>query len=430
MTAILHNPIDGAIHLKAFFTTFIACYLVLNPAEGKEITQPIKSEAAILINAENGKILYQKNAQQKRHPASITKILTFLHTLNQKKDSLDETVIIRPEAVAIINLDRQNKEDFPAYILEDDGVTLGFKAGERTTIKDLCYCLMLPSANDAANVLAQHLGNGSINTCMNDINSWLKKMDINDSHFMNPHGLTHPQHTTTAHDMAQITAHALEFPEFRKLISTVHHKRSSGNGAENRLTLRQTNRLIKEGKQHYTHAIGGKTGYTFQSQNTFVGIAEKEGRTLIGVFLTCDERTEIFNDAIALFSKAFDEKIQIKTFLQKGKQPYTHRLKGGASPASTYTNSDVSYHYYPAEEEEVKCTLQWKTERAPVEAGDKLGSVILSTVDGEVLQEVDLLASEAVSVTLWAKLPISKVLAFAVVIGLLATFAAQMKRRR
>ncbi len=123
---------------------------------------------------------------------------------------------------------------------------MGLKKGEVMSLRHLLYGAMLVSANDAANVIAKYVG-GSVSEFMDELNGYLHSLGAEDTHFMNPHGLFHPEHQTTASDMALIASEAMRDPMFRKIVSTVHHTRPKTNKQEP-TTMLQSNKLLKKGK--------------------------------------------------------------------------------------------------------------------------------------------------------------------------------------
>src|SRR5262249_28551111 len=156
------------------------------------------------------------------YPASTTKIATSFYTLMQKSRSLHENVAAPKEALVIVTpyeKMRNNYTKYPAYVLETDGTHANIKAGEVMTIEDLMYATMLASGNDAANIIAYHLGGGSIPQFMDGMNCFLQKIGCTKTHFCNPHGLHHPEHVTTARDMARMAQCALYHPLFRTLVA-------------------------------------------------------------------------------------------------------------------------------------------------------------------------------------------------------------------
>jgi len=233
----------------------------------------------------------------------------------------------------------------------------------------------------------------------------MKDLGCKQTRFLNPHGLHHPDHQTTAYDMAILTKEALKDPLFREIVSTAKFTRPKSNKQAPTLLL-QTNMLIREGKNHYSKAIGVKTGHTSHAQNTFVGAAEYEGRTLIAVLLKSKDRSAIFKDSIKLFEAAFNQPKIRKNYLPAGPQKFEKEIAGTENVLKTYTKEDLTLEFYPAEEPEIKCLLYWTHLNLPIEKGAPVAELRLETLDGQVLRSVSLFSSEKMEASwlFWLKL--------------------------
>lgn len=359
----------------------------------------IHAESAILMNAETGTILYEKKAHKLQYPASVTKVATAAYALKLAEGNLDTVITAEQDSVASITEEALKRSNYtlPAYWLIPGGTHIGIKRGEELALRDLLYGLMLASGNDAANVIAQHLG-GSVPDFVSSMNAYLKEIGCKSTLFQNPHGLYHPKHQTTAYDVAIMMKEALTDPTFNKIISTVTYTRPKTNKQE-ASTLLQSNKMVRKGKFHYPKALGGKTGYLSIASHTLVVAASHEGRTLIAVLLKCKDREDIFKDAIKMFDTAFEQSKVQRTYLKAGPQKFVLVLDGASEPVKTYLKDDVSLEYYPAEEPQVKCLLVWTSTTPPIRRDQVVGELRLQTPDGKVLRTVSLLAHEDVSAT-------------------------------
>lgn len=227
----------------------------------------VNAAAAILIDANSGHVIYELNAHESLAPASTTKILTALVTLEEVED-LSKTVTL------------------PANFLNvgESGVYL--EPGETQTIEDLLYALMLRSANDAGQALGIGVA-GSEEAFVELMNSRTQELGLKDSHWANPHGLDAEDHYTSAHDLAMITKQAMTIPKFNELIVTESWTMPWESNDYDR-TLYNHNQLL----DLYEGADGVKTGYTSKSGSCLVGSATRDGLRLIGVVLNCDEHYE------------------------------------------------------------------------------------------------------------------------------------------
>ncbi len=357
----------------------------------------VQAESAILINADTGAILFEKNPDKQYYPASITKIATALYSLKLKKQSLDEPITVGGDALGSVTEEARKKSNYtlPAWWLLPGSSHIGLKKGEVLSYKDLLYGMMLASGNDASNAIAEWTAKGSIGEFMKNLNEYLNSLGCKKTCFMNPHGLFHPEHKTTARDMALIMQEALKEPEFRKVISTVTYTRPKTN-KQNANTMVQTNRLLRPGPFHYSKTIGGKTGYIQAAQNTFVVAAEEKGRTLIAVLLKSKERSDLWRDSIKLFEAAFNQPRVERVFLKKGPQKFTLTQESFRNPLETYAKEDLAISYYPAEEPKTKGFLYWNALTLPIAKDQQVGEFRVVNEKNEVLRSVPLYAQNAV----------------------------------
>lgn len=356
----------------------------------------IKGKSAILMNADSGAILFEHEAHSLSYPASTTKIATALYALKHDEDKLDMLIEADQEALVVMTQEAKRKSDYtvPGYWLEPDGMHIGIKKGEIFTLRNLLEGMLIPSGNDAANVIAQALG-PKIPNFMEKLNAYLKSIGCRQTIFHNPHGLHVPQHQTTAYDLALIAQEALKYPVFCEIVSQKRFMRPKTN-KQPATTFLQTNRLIRPGTFYYSKAIGIKTGYHAKAKKTFVGAARLDGRTLIAVLLGYQDRKLIFEDAIQLFETAFNQpKIQ-RLFFKAGPQTLTLELPQANRPLTTYLSENLSLDYYPAEEPQVKCLLYWQPLQLPILKGQKVGDLHLVSTTGTILRQVSLWAEEEV----------------------------------
>ncbi len=231
-------------------------------------TQPeIQSEGAVLMDAATGTLLYSKNGETRYYPASITKIMTAL--LVAEKCGLSEPVTFSKAATTN---------------LEAGAVTLGLTEGDKLSVEQSLYGLMLKSANEVANGLAEHVS-GSVSAFSTLMNARAKELGCTGTNFVNPNGLNSSSHYTTAHDMALIARAAYQNEIVRKVSSTVSYQIPATKKASAR-TVTMGHKMLSPGdSRYYPGVIGGKTGYTSLAGNTLVTCAEKNGVRLIVVIM-------------------------------------------------------------------------------------------------------------------------------------------------
>lgn len=255
----------------------------------------IHSEAAIVMDATTGQILYEKNAYSTMYPASITKILTTLVAL--ENGDLDSMITMSENAV---------------WGVEWDSSQIGLQVGEQITLRDALYATMLASANEAAWGVAEHIG-GDLETFSTMMNDKAKELGCVSTHFVNANGLHNDNHYTCAYDMALITKAALENPDFVEITSTKYSTIEPTNLFPEVRYLTQGNNLIMEDSEYYyEYCYGGKTGYTTMAQGTLVAWAECNGVKLICVTLKSSLTSYKYEDTIALFDYCFENYSKIQ----------------------------------------------------------------------------------------------------------------------
>ncbi len=231
-------------------------------------TADIEADGGILMDASTGAILYGKNIHNAYYPASITKILTALIVI--ERCSLDETVTFSHDAV---------------YNVEAGSTSAGLDEGDVLSVRDCLYALLLKSANEVANALAEHVA-GSIDGFSQLMNEKAASLGCVDSHFANPSGLNNENHYTSAYDMALISQAALQNETFMKIDSTLYYDLPVTKRNPEGARIYPGHKMLKKNlSEYYEGCLGGKTGYTSLAGNTLVTFAERDGLRLIAVIL-------------------------------------------------------------------------------------------------------------------------------------------------
>lgn len=259
--------------------------------------EQLYAASAILIEANSGNVIFEKNADQVMAPASTTKILTALLAI--MFGDLNETVTVSEEAVTFY---------------EDNISSIDLRAGEEMSMTDLLYGTLLESGNDAANALAEAVS-GSISGFVDLMNEAVNVFGCTSTHFANPHGLHDDNHYTTVRDMAIITREAMKNDLFRQIVSTPTYTSSRTNMMRAR-TWSTTNQLMipgpddKPNKYYYPYAIGVKTGNHSRAGYCFVGAAEKDGVELISVLFFTGKNAR-WADTIKLMDYGFSQYVSV-----------------------------------------------------------------------------------------------------------------------
>ena len=251
----------------------------------------LNSKSAIIVEVSTGRIIYEKASTAQMYPASTTKIMTAILVLENA--NLADIVTVSATAV-----------DIPSGY-----VTCDLQEGEEIAVKDLLYALMLPSANDAAYALAEHVG-GNVDSFADMMNVKAKEIGCMGTHFVNPNGIHDDRHYSTAYDMYLIAKYAMENETFRQIVSTVSYVLPATNKYPNAdRVLETTNDLInpEKSKYYYKNAIGIKTGYTSNAGSCLVAESSRDGLDFISVVLGGTSEQGIrFLDTKKLFDYGYD----------------------------------------------------------------------------------------------------------------------------
>lgn len=247
------------------------------------------ANAAIIMDAASGQILYEKNAHEKKYPASITKIMTILLALEAEVD-FNETITMSENSI---------------WGVERDSTLLGLDVGEKVTMGDLMYATMVMSANECAYAIAEYVG-GDIETFAGMMNDKAAALGCENTHFVTPNGLHDDEHYTTPYDMALITKEALKYDQFRELAQTLSYTVPETNLADVTRPLWNGNKMINPASDmYYEYCEGGKTGYTTKSNNTLMTYAKKDGLELICIIMDCDGNRRAYTDTRALYNYCY-----------------------------------------------------------------------------------------------------------------------------
>lgn len=293
--------------LITFLISFIIIFSNINyKASSKDNPPTVSAEGVVLMDASSGQILYAKNAYGAYPPASTTKLMTALLTLEKTK--LDDVVKVGKNPPLV------------------DGSKIYIFEGEEIKVKDLLYGLLLNSGNDCAEALAEHVS-GSINKFAEEMNKRALELGCKNSNFVNPSGLYDDKHRTSANDLALIMRELSKHPEFTQIATTSFYKIAPTNKSSAERPLWNENRLIqKSSNLYYEGCQGGKTGYTTQSQHSYVSCATRNGQTLI-VALIHDKEKTFFPDAATLFNYGFNNFQSVRMFA-KGDLVTTYTKNG------------------------------------------------------------------------------------------------------
>ena len=350
-----------------------------------------EATAALLVDADHEVVLYELNAHEKRYPASITKIMTALLVLEavDRGELALTDVIIAPQGI-------------------HSGITAGastqnIKSGEEMALLDLLYCVLVPSANEACNVVA-HAVSGSTDAFVEQMNLRAAELGMTGTHYVNTHGLHEDDHYTTAWDIWLLSKEAMKHELFREIVSTKEYYVPATNVSEQR-HFYNTNALLSQLKHSgyvYQPAIGIKTGSTTEGGLCLVSAAEQDGRTLYCVILGAElahqpdnsYRRMNFSETIRLFEWGFDN-FSYRTILESSDpvaevavtlSDTEHVLVRPEGSLAALLPNDVNTEDFVQD-----IALFSESVEAPVSEGQVLGKITLS-LDGKTYGSLDLVA--------------------------------------
>lgn len=249
------------------------------------------SESAVLMDGTTGQVLFDKNMNEIKEPASITKIMTAFLAI--EKGNMDEVITMTPEAVFSIPRGTSH---------------ISLDKGEELTIEQALYAMMVESANDAANGIAEHIG-GSLDDFTVLMNEKAQALGAENTHFTNAHGLPAAGHYTSAYDMALIVRQAIAYPEFLRFSNVADYDMAPTNKQPEVRHFHNTHGMIRPRSGlyfPYEGIISGKTGYTSKTGHTLVTVVRRNEHTLIAVVLKAAGAKDAYQDTIKLFDYGFE----------------------------------------------------------------------------------------------------------------------------
>ncbi len=335
----------------------------------------IVSDAGFLMEVKSGNVLYSKNSSKKLYPASTTKVMTAILTLENCE--LDEMATVSQNAVDLVPNGYTNAKLVP---------------GEQMKVEDLLYALMLNSANEAANVLGEHVS-GTIEEFAKLMNEKAEEIGCKNTHFVNTNGMHDKNHYTTAEDLAKIAVYCMKNEEFRKIVSTVEYKLPTTElyTKDDRI-MKNTNMLIHpESKYYMENVIGVKTGYTKEAGNCLISYAVTDnGEELVCVTLKAGNSSATTNQRFADSKDVLEyglDNFSTREIIKEGKQIEKIQIKNATKKTkyleivtkesvSDFINNDIDIS-------EIDAKIDIKDElSAPIKKGEKLGTITYE-IDGK-----------------------------------------------
>ena len=383
----------------------------------------ISAEAALLADLGRDTVVFEKNADARMYPASLTKIMTAVVVMDECGDPASVSIEASFEALD------------PLY--GTDSSIFGLEIGEVMTAYDLLALMMIQSANDAANVLAYHFGGNDLEAFIEKMNQKATDLGLTNTHYVNAHGLHDSDHYTTARDLYVLTKYALEKSMFRDIVTSLYYETPETNVHWDQVV--ETTVYLQdpdEADYYYEYAKGVKTGYTDPAGRCLVSTAEKDGTTYLCVLLKCPVEDaegfyvrEEFGVSKGLYEWAFNT-LEFRAVNDTTTTVGYQAVQFGKDTEQVAVNlngtlESIVEKSYTTDQAQVQVTFDAEAVEAPVVTGQKLGTATVS-LDGKELGTLDVVASQDIEKDNWKvvkaalqhffSLPIVKVVLWLIVI--------------
>ncbi len=374
----------------AVFLSFIIMIIVPFTTVFAEYTPPfeVNADAVYMVNLDTGTVVYQKNANKKEYPASLTKLITTILAMESTPD-LDNTMVKCTSAIL---------DEFYGM----NASNAGMRAGEERSMRDLIYCMLLPSANEAASMVADYIG-GDRETFIDMMNKKAEELGAVSTHFVNPHGLHDDDHYSTAQDMYLIARYAMQLPGFMDMASATTYTLKPSNKRDTEY-INTTNRLMVTSSPIYDKDVRGmKTGTTDEAGRCSITTATRDGYTYMLVVMNAPynpDETKDENQALILSKNLFDwafSSFEVKELINTENPIAEVPLKLNWDKDFLYLRAESSFTALVPKSTSEGDIIQRlnipKFINAPIKKGDAIGTVELMVM-GEKVGSVKLLADE------------------------------------
>lgn len=395
--------------MKKLFIILCFFILISNICIAATPNFDVHCNSAILIDARTGNVLYEKNSNKQAYPASTTKILTAYIALSQNQDMNTEIIPSRNSVMSV-----------------PSGSSIAyFSENEKLTLEQVLFGLLLPSGNDAANILAEHISGSNANFA-ELMNVTAEKLGATNSHFTNPSGLHDNEHYTTAADLAKIAYHVMKIPKFKEIVSQSRYTMPKTNVSKTDRTFINTNKLLTSGEYYYESATGIKTGYTSQAGNCLVSSASKDGVELIAVVLGGHTipvgKSAIYTDTINLFNFGFSNYHNNQLVAPSNLITTVVPKKSGKQTLELITDSPINVLVENGDTPTFEKIISLNEKIvAPIKKGDVLGTLTY-TKNEEIAGIVNLVAKTDIEKEHWFWVALKILISFVVSVIILCVF--------
>lgn len=359
-------------------------------------TFSVTAEGCMLVSLDNGTVIYEKNADKRFYPASLANIMTAVVVLDLCDSPKDTMVTVNKTALT--------------PLLGTGSSMIGLKENEQLSVLDLLNVLIIYSANDAANVLAEHFGGGSISAFVEKMNQKAAELELTGTHYVYPHGLPDDNHYSTPRDMYRLTQYALQNETFKEIFGTVRYRMPATNVSDARTvptTVYMQDRNSVMPSAYYRYTTGGKTGYTEAAGRCLITTATKSGASYICVLMKCPTTDSAgrkvrndYTDAKRLYEWAFNNfeyRLIYDTKTPVGECPVS--LSSESDHVALVLKRDVNA-VIPKETDNSTIKIELKLYedpvKAPVEMGQELGMASVKYA-GETIDTVPVVAMTEVT---------------------------------
>ena len=373
----------------------------------------LSSKYAVIVDANTGTVLYDKNANSKIYPASTSKVMTAIVAMENSK--MDDLLTVSQNA-----LKGQ----------EDNGAHIGLKKGEQISMKDALYALWIESANDSAITIAENIS-GSEEEFAKLLNQKAKDLKLENSHFVTPNGLYDKNHYTTVKDLAKITSYALKNPDFYEMITTHKYELPPTNKREQPVTIYTSHPMAPYKYNAYPYIVGGKTGYVPESKCNMITVAQKDDMTLVCVTGKTNSLYSAADDAKILLDTSF-KNYKKEVLTRDGNNITMNKLLDSGNYITRHsivTNNSISV-IVPnnADLSKIKFKLNERELMFPVNKGTQVGTV-QAFYENQLVGSSPICAKKDLSFFLFIVYTAFKFLIYAIPIILVILIAITLKNK-
>lgn len=377
----MKSKLYNSLVLKSICFILIVVFMEKTVFCADEKEQPkITANSAVVIDVNTGAVIFEKNILDKKYPASITKVMTALLALEHSEGDLSKRIKFSHNAVFSIPYGS-------SHIAMDEDETL--------TMEEALYAILLPSANEVANAIAEHIS-GSVDEFAVLMTNKAKELGAYNTNFLNPHGLHEENHYTTAIDMALIMKEALRHPKFIEIIGTNRYEIPPTEKQEESRIILNSNKMIQKGTYYNEYVVGGKTGFTDEAMHTLISYAKDGDKELVVVILE-DEKSKPYEDTDILIEYGFNQFETVNIF-DKNEFSKSIGIYNNVNMLELKAEKSLELNIPKAVKDEIKIEESIPSDISKsVKKGDKIGEVKV-LVNDVVLGKVNILCNEDVKI--------------------------------